>query len=151
MAGPSQLFDSHRERWPLVLPSWLTCVMLPGWYLARWLLIWIFATPSDMGDAYSLCSNVEVLFHHVHFCFLWFCFVCVQVRILLFLPVTPTRAISRRSRLVRAVFPTGTCRCRSIEEAHSLLGQREYAYHERHRFRKNSDISIEASFELRLL
>jgi hypothetical protein len=28
--GPAQLFDSHRERWPLMLPSWLTCVMLPG-------------------------------------------------------------------------------------------------------------------------
>jgi hypothetical protein len=23
-------------------------------------------TPSDMGDACSLCLNVEVLFHHVH-------------------------------------------------------------------------------------
>jgi hypothetical protein len=48
-------------------------------------------------------------------------------------------------------FPTGTHRCRSTEEAHSLLGSRECAYHERHRFRKNSDISVEASFELRLL
>jgi hypothetical protein len=33
--GPAQLFDSHHERWPLVLPSWLTCVMLLGWYLTR--------------------------------------------------------------------------------------------------------------------
>jgi hypothetical protein len=48
-------------------------------------------------------------------------------------------------------FPTGTRRCRSTEEAHSLLGQRECAYRERHRFRKNSDISVEASFELCLL
>jgi hypothetical protein len=52
---------------------------------------------------------------------------------------------------MRAVFPTGTRRCRSIEEAHSLLGRRECTYHERHRFRKNSDISVEASFKLRLL
>jgi hypothetical protein len=52
---------------------------------------------------------------------------------------------------MRAGFPTGTRRCRSIEEAHSLLGRRECAYHERHRFCKNSDILVEATFELRLL
>jgi hypothetical protein len=52
---------------------------------------------------------------------------------------------------MRAGFPTGTHRCRSTEKAHSLLGQRECAYRERHRFRKNSDISIEASFKLCLL
>jgi hypothetical protein len=28
------------------------------------------ATPSDMGEACSLCSNVEVLFHHVHMRFM---------------------------------------------------------------------------------
>jgi hypothetical protein len=26
----TRLIHSHRERWPLVLPSWLTCVVLPG-------------------------------------------------------------------------------------------------------------------------
>jgi hypothetical protein len=52
---------------------------------------------------------------------------------------------------MRVVFPTGTHRCKSIEEAHFLLGRRECAYRERHRFLKNSDISVEASFELRLL
>jgi hypothetical protein len=52
---------------------------------------------------------------------------------------------------MRARFPTGTHRCRSTEEAHSLLGRRGCAYRERHRFRKNSDIFVEASFELRLL
>jgi hypothetical protein len=52
---------------------------------------------------------------------------------------------------MRAGFPTGTRRCRSIEEAHSLLGRRECAYRERHRFRKNSDISAEASFTFHLL
>jgi hypothetical protein len=52
---------------------------------------------------------------------------------------------------MRVRFPTETHRCRSTEEVHSLLGRRESAYRERHRFRKNSDISIEASFELHLL
>jgi hypothetical protein len=52
---------------------------------------------------------------------------------------------------MRAGFPTGTHRCRSTKEAHSLLGRSECAYHERHRFYKNSDISVEASFEFHLL
>jgi hypothetical protein len=52
---------------------------------------------------------------------------------------------------MRAGFPTGTHRYRSNEEAHSLLGRRECAYCERHHFRKNSVISVEASFELHLL
>jgi hypothetical protein len=52
---------------------------------------------------------------------------------------------------MRARFSIGTCRCRSTEEAHYLLGRRECAYRERYRFHKNSDISVEASFELRLL
>jgi hypothetical protein len=52
---------------------------------------------------------------------------------------------------MRTGFPTGTHRCRSTKDAHSLLGQRECAYRERHRFHKNSDISVEASFELNLL
>jgi hypothetical protein len=30
------------------------------------ILIRISVTPSDMGEACSLCSNVEVLYHHVH-------------------------------------------------------------------------------------
>jgi hypothetical protein len=28
----SRLFDSHHERWPLVVPSWLKCVVLPGYF-----------------------------------------------------------------------------------------------------------------------
>jgi hypothetical protein len=52
---------------------------------------------------------------------------------------------------MRAGFPSGTHRCWSTEEAHSLLGHRKCAYPERHHFHKNSDISVEASFELRLL
>jgi hypothetical protein len=34
------------------------------------ILIRISATPSDMGEACSLCSNVEVLYHHVHMRFM---------------------------------------------------------------------------------
>jgi hypothetical protein len=34
------------------------------------ILIQISATPSDMDEAYSLCSNVEVLYHHVHMRFM---------------------------------------------------------------------------------
>jgi hypothetical protein len=33
--GPDQLFESHCELWPLVVPSWLTCVVLSGFTLAR--------------------------------------------------------------------------------------------------------------------
>jgi hypothetical protein len=58
-------------------------------------------------------------------------FICVQVRIFLLLPAMPTRAVSGRSRLRRAEFPTGTRRCMSSEEVHSLLGRRACAYRER--------------------
>jgi hypothetical protein len=34
------------------------------------ILIQISATPSDMGEACSLFSNVEVLYHHVHMRFM---------------------------------------------------------------------------------
>jgi hypothetical protein len=34
------------------------------------ILIRISATPSDMGEACSLCLNVEVLYHHVHMRFM---------------------------------------------------------------------------------
>jgi hypothetical protein len=34
------------------------------------ILIRISATPSDMGEACSLCSNVEVLYHYVHMRFM---------------------------------------------------------------------------------
>jgi hypothetical protein len=42
--------------------------------LARWLLIQISIKPSDMGEACSLCPNVEVLYHHVHWD-LWLCLI----------------------------------------------------------------------------
>jgi hypothetical protein len=53
------------------------------------------------------------------------------VRIFLLLSVMLTRAVNGRSRSMRARFPTGTHRCRSFEEAHSLLGRRVYACRER--------------------
>jgi hypothetical protein len=34
------------------------------------ILIRISTTPSDMGEACSLCLNVEVLYHHVHIRFM---------------------------------------------------------------------------------
>jgi hypothetical protein len=34
------------------------------------ILIRISATPSDMGEACSLCLNIEVLYHHVHMRFM---------------------------------------------------------------------------------
>jgi hypothetical protein len=34
------------------------------------ILIRIFATPSDICEACSLCSNIEVLYHHVHMRFM---------------------------------------------------------------------------------
>jgi hypothetical protein len=64
--GLTRLFDSHRERWPLMMPAWLTCVMLPGCYLAR--LYW-FESPLHPWIWVMLvrcCHSVEVLFHHVH-------------------------------------------------------------------------------------
>jgi hypothetical protein len=47
---------------------------------------------------------------------------------------------------MRAGFPTGTHRCRSFEEAHSLLGQRVCAYRERRMLPQNSELSFEVSF-----
>jgi hypothetical protein len=40
----------------------------------------------------------------------------------LVLPMMPMRAISGRSRPMRARFPTGTHRCRLSDGAHSHLG-----------------------------
>jgi hypothetical protein len=34
------------------------------------ILIRISTTPSDTGEACSLCSNIEVLYHHVHMRFM---------------------------------------------------------------------------------
>jgi hypothetical protein len=73
-------------------------------------------------------------------------FICVQVRILLLLSATPTRAVSGRSRPKRAGFPTGTHRCRSSEEAHSLLGRRACAYRERWTLPQKLWLSFEAHF-----
>jgi hypothetical protein len=58
------------------------------------------------------------------------------VKIFLFLPVTPVRIVSGWSSPMRAGFPTGTHRCRSSEEAHSLLGWKVWAYRERQHFHK---------------
>jgi hypothetical protein len=52
--------------------------------------------------------------------------LCVQVRIFL-LPVISTRVVSGRSIPIRVGFLTGTCRHRSIDEGHSLLGRKDCA------------------------
>jgi hypothetical protein len=51
----SQLFDSHHERWPLVLPSWLTCVVLSGYFPCK------VTIDSNLHDTlgYGRSSNVE--------------------------------------------------------------------------------------------
>jgi hypothetical protein len=73
-------------------------------------------------------------------------FICVQVRFFLLLPVTPMRAVSGRSRPRRVGFPTGTRRCRSSEEAHSLLGRRACAYRERRTLLQKLWLSFETHF-----
>jgi hypothetical protein len=73
------------------------------------------------------------------------------VRIFLLLPTTPTRAISGRSRPMRAGFPTGTHRCRSSEEVHSLLGRRVCVYRERRTFSQKLWLSFETHFRFCLL
>jgi hypothetical protein len=52
---------------------------------------------------------------------------------------------------MRAGFPTGTHRCRSFEEAHSLLGRRACAYRERRTLPQKLLLSFEAHFGLCLL
>jgi hypothetical protein len=65
------------------------------------------------------------------------------VRIFLLLPATPTRAVNGRSRPMSVRFPIRTCRCRSSEDAYSLLGQRVCAYRERWTLPQNSELSLE--------
>jgi hypothetical protein len=59
MVGPARLFASQCERWPLVIPVWFTCVMLSGYFPCK-------VTIDDMCEACSLCTNVEVLYHHAY-------------------------------------------------------------------------------------
>jgi hypothetical protein len=33
--GPARLYDSRHELWPLVVPSWLTCVMLLDYFSCK--------------------------------------------------------------------------------------------------------------------
>jgi hypothetical protein len=68
------------------------------------------------------------------------------VIIFLILLVMPMRAVSGRSRPMRVKFLTGTHRCRSSEEDHSLLGWRVCAYRERWTLPQNSDLFFKSSF-----
>jgi hypothetical protein len=77
-------------------------------------------------------------------------FVCVQVRMFLLLTML-MMAASGRSRLMRAGFPAGTCRRRSSDGAHSLLGWRVCAWCERNHFRKTLFYLLKLSFGFKLL
>jgi hypothetical protein len=55
--GPTRLFDSHCELLPLMMPSWLTCVLLSDCYLARIKLAQVSMIPSDMGNTCPLQSS----------------------------------------------------------------------------------------------
>jgi hypothetical protein len=46
------------------------CYVVKSFPLQGVLLIRISATPSDMGEACSLCPNVKVLYHYVHMRFM---------------------------------------------------------------------------------
>jgi hypothetical protein len=54
--GPTRFFDSHRELLPLVRSSWLMCVVLSDYYLARFKLAQVSTVPSDMGNTCLLQS-----------------------------------------------------------------------------------------------
>jgi hypothetical protein len=45
---------------------WFTCVVLSGYFPCKVIIDSNLATPSDMGETCSLCTNVEVLYHYVH-------------------------------------------------------------------------------------
>jgi hypothetical protein len=66
-----------------------------------------------------------------NFCSYYFYIIYVQVRMFLLLPVTPMGVVSRRSKPMRAGFPTETRRRRSSDGAHSLLRRRVCALRKR--------------------
>jgi hypothetical protein len=70
---PIRLFDRYRELWPLVVLSWLTCVMLSGCYLASCKLIQILVKPLDMGDTCLLQSFHRSAISPMFIWDLWLC------------------------------------------------------------------------------
>jgi hypothetical protein len=70
--GPAQLFDSHRKGGHscCIHGSRVSCCQVDTLqdYI---ILIQISVTPLDMGEACSLCSNIEVIYHHVHMRFMF--------------------------------------------------------------------------------
>jgi hypothetical protein len=67
---PAQFFDSHRERWSLVLPSWLACVVLSSYFSYKMTIDSNLHDSLGYGEACSLYLNVEVLCHHVYMRFM---------------------------------------------------------------------------------
>jgi hypothetical protein len=53
-----------------MLPSWLVCVVLSGYFPFKVTIDSNLRNTSDKGEACSLCTNVEVLYHYVHMRFM---------------------------------------------------------------------------------
>jgi hypothetical protein len=111
--------------------------------------IFLFSEYNQINANSKICTSL-VESSLSSFCFCGFCFICMQVRILLLL-ATLTRTVSGRSRPMRVGFPTGTHRCRSSKVTHSLLGRRVCAYRERHHLYKTRIYLLKHLLELRLL
>jgi hypothetical protein len=72
---PTRLFDHCHDLWPLVVPSWLTCVVLSGFFLARCKLIRISIKPLDMGDTCLLQSFRRSVISPMFIWVLWLCLI----------------------------------------------------------------------------
>jgi hypothetical protein len=49
-----------------MIPMWFMCVVLSGYFPYKVTIDSNLRDTSDMGEACSLCTNVEVLYHYVH-------------------------------------------------------------------------------------
>jgi hypothetical protein len=49
-----------------VIHVWFTCVVLSGYFPCKVTIDSNLRDTLGMGEACSLCTNVEVLYHHIH-------------------------------------------------------------------------------------
>jgi hypothetical protein len=49
-----------------MIPVWFTCVVLSGYFPCKVTIDSNLHDTLGMGETCSLCTNVEVLYHHVH-------------------------------------------------------------------------------------